>query len=475
MPQKGRVLIYTIDGCRYCATTKAKLEDLNIKYDEVNITKYPARLNEMITLTKQHTVPQIFFNDLHIGGNRELFELSEDDLNALLDEIMNELPSDEAPQPINESDVLQNANNQEESLKDEDFVELISDIDTNLSKSNRKKLLMTFDFTLTGIEFVDYLVKEKQFEQAKAISIGSSFVDKKILNSVYPTTGIKFKYDDVLYQFLEHRDSVALNTGLPAYKKIENAENLALMVRSSILHLFDLFLSKDGLKVDYDGIKASDKFTEFQFLASHLQRIDVENLSREQKIAFFINIYNVMVIEGNIVLGTPSSKLQRINFFSNTKYNIGGLEYSLQDIENGILRANRKGVLQLTVPFGSNDPRLKVSLTEHEPLVHFALVCGAKSCPAVRVYSSQNVMEELQIATSGFLESDDNFSVIGEHVKLNAIFKWYSVDFGNTDLDLLKFIVKYLPESKKKRDLEKMIKKNLCSISYFNYNWDTNK
>ena len=39
-------------------------------------------------------------------------------------------------------------------------------------------------------------------------------------------------------------------------------------------------------------------------------------------------------------------------------------------------------------PFGSSDPRLKVALTEHEPLIHFALVCGAKSCPPIKTYSA---------------------------------------------------------------------------------------
>jgi hypothetical protein len=39
-------------------------------------------------------------------------------------------------------------------------------------------------------------------------------------------------------------------------------------------------------------------------------------------------------------------------------------------------------------PFGKNDPRLKVSLEQPEPLIHFALVCGAKSCPPIKTYSA---------------------------------------------------------------------------------------
>ena len=39
-------------------------------------------------------------------------------------------------------------------------------------------------------------------------------------------------------------------------------------------------------------------------------------------------------------------------------------------------------------PFGKSDPRIKIALEKGEPLIHFALVCGAKSCPPIKTYSS---------------------------------------------------------------------------------------
>ena len=74
-------------------------------------------------------------------------------------------------------------------------------------------------------------------------------------------------------------------------------------------------------------------------------------------------------------------------FFNTVRYIIGGYEYSLQDIENGVLRANRKGVGMLTKPFSKFDPRLSMALETHEPLIHFGLVCGAKSCPPIKTYT----------------------------------------------------------------------------------------
>lgn len=47
-------------------------------------------------------------------------------------------------------------------------------------------------------------------------------------------------------------------------------------------------------------------------------------------------------------------------------------------------------------PFGSGDVRLKVALELHEPLIHFALVCGAKSCPPIKTYSANGIADQVR-------------------------------------------------------------------------------
>ena len=59
-----------------------------------------------------------------------------------------------------------------------------------------------------------------------------------------------------------------------------------------------------------------------------------------------------------------------------------------------MLRGNRKGVGQLRNPFGKGDPRLSSALNRCEPKIHFALVCGAKSCPAIKTYSVQVSLQQ---------------------------------------------------------------------------------
>ena len=63
--------------------------------------------------------------------------------------------------------------------------------------------------------------------------------------------------------------------------------------------------------------------------------------------------------------------------------------FSLNDIENGVLRSNRKPIGSFRKPFSKSDPRLSIALESPESRVHFALVCGAKSCPPIKTYSSK--------------------------------------------------------------------------------------
>jgi hypothetical protein len=74
--------------------------------------------------------------------------------------------------------------------------------------------------------------------------------------------------------------------------------------------------------------------------------------------------------------------------------------YSLHDIESGILRANRKAVASFFRPFSKHDPRLAFALPEPEPMIHFALVCGAKSCPPIKTYTAQVSVVELMLQSS---------------------------------------------------------------------------
>lgn len=63
--------------------------------------------------------------------------------------------------------------------------------------------------------------------------------------------------------------------------------------------------------VDYKGMSVNPAFERYSELAVQLQRVELLSLSREETLAFFINIYNALVIHGCLRLGAPTNVWQR--------------------------------------------------------------------------------------------------------------------------------------------------------------------
>jgi hypothetical protein len=104
-------------------------------------------------------------------------------------------------------------------------------------------------------------------------------------------------------------------------------------------------------------------------------------------------------------------------------------------------------------------------------------VCGAKSCPPVRVFSASNVEEALQLATEGFVNEEvvvqpSKETGSGKKVQLSMLFKWYAKDFGSTQTEILQWIANYHFD----RDFHEMLSKDGASVKmrYATYDWNPN-
>ncbi|XP_037542059.1 uncharacterized protein zgc:152951 [Nematolebias whitei] len=364
----GQVTIYSIQGCPHCVQAKATLRSLSVPLRVVNVDSQSELKMKLKELTGRSTVPQIFFNSVHVGGNDDLLKLSPEELQRLVT-----------------------------------------------------------------------LVKEEPFSM----------------------------------------DALPLpdkNPSVDTSRAIDRATEPSLLLREMILKLFSEHLSADGKSVDYTGMSVNPAFEHYCELAIQLQRVELLSLSREEKLAFFINIYNALVIHGYLRLGAPTNMWQRYRFFNYVSYFIGGEVFTLQDIENGVLRGNRKGVAQLRRPFSNTDPRLQVALPDAEPLVHFALNCGAKGCPPIKAYAPEDIDNQLRRAAEAFLEKDDGCVVdsgTGE-VRLSQIFKWYKADFGGTDEKMLKWVLDHMEDSPKKSSLQGVLSAGKTKVSFLPYDWSSN-
>jgi len=234
-------------------------------------------------------------------------------------------------------------------------------------------------------------------------------------------------------------------------------------------------------------------------------------------------------------VGVPAGALARATYFKRVGVRFRDGFYSLDDIEHGLLRGNAetnslgglivsslyRGLLggqsarSRQIPPG--DPRAahvvrwgppeasaetrKLGIRdsarisrddENDPRVHFALNCGARSCPPVSYYAGETLDRDLGLAATGFCEDDANVSARVSRasngatvflVKVSALFRWYRGDFGANDREVIERVEAWCPPgSAKQRVLREALDRPsrnnssrnnspLLRLAYAPYDW----
>ena len=75
----AKVEIYTSPLCGFCARAKSLFEQKGVKYEEIDISESMKQKELMVERSNgAQTVPQIFINDVHVGGCDDLHRLEEE-------------------------------------------------------------------------------------------------------------------------------------------------------------------------------------------------------------------------------------------------------------------------------------------------------------------------------------------------------------------------------------------------------------
>jgi Protein of unknown function, DUF547 len=204
---------------------------------------------------------------------------------------------------------------------------------------------------------------------------------------------------------------------------------------------YDAFLKKyvsASGNVSYKKIKKSDvESVVKEFQAATPQK----NWSKNEQLAYWLNAYNLFTIS-LIVNNYPVKKITDLDNskpWDVKRIDLGGQKYSLNDIENVIIRPTFK------------DAR-----------IHFAINCAAKSCPPLlnTAFTANNVQTLLEQRTKAFITSKSNL-LTEKNIKISKIFDWYKADFS----DLTGFLNKY-STAKIAKD---------AKVEYNDYDWNLNE
>ena len=204
-------------------------------------------------------------------------------------------------------------------------------------------------------------------------------------------------------------------------------------------------------QVNYTKLKANPE--KFEAYLDLLAFANPEELSYNERLTFWVNAYNALVIKG-VVNHYPITSVRKVKlfngFFSRLKFQVAGKMYTLDEIEHGTIREEFV------------DPR-----------VHFVLVCASKSCPPLwnRAYTAETIEERLETATFNFVRNPEQVRIdrAKRRVYVSKIFKWYEGDFKEGYDGTVDFLSDYLPPE----DAE-FLESTEVKLRYLDYDWTLN-
>ena len=108
-----------------------------------------------------------------------------------------------------------------------------------------------------------------------------------------------------------------------------------------------------------------------------------------------------------------------------------------------------------------------------DPRIHFALVCGSRSCAPIDFYDPPEIYNQLEKAAKSFINSSE-VVFFPEEGKLlvSEIFHWYEEDFGGKS-GVIDFIYDYLADNSS-RDFLKQSGQHI-RLEYIYYDWNLNR
>ena len=249
-------------------------------------------------------------------------------------------------------------------------------------------------------------------------------------------------------------DDSMKNTQVPtAPQSVNKSVGLDNSLYDSVL---EKYVDEEGM-VDYAGLQsAPEKLDQYLTL---LNQTDPASLNQDDRLAFWLNVYNAYTLK-LIINNYPISGIRQAAngpFIPklNTPWevdlvNVNGKVMDLDHVEHKIIRKE------------FDDAR-----------VHFALVCAALSCPKLRRESYRGDILDQQLQDQGidFLNSPNKNRIEkeGRQIRISKIFKWFKGDFEKEGQSLQQFLADFY-----EGEIATALSQNKLKVKYTKYDWALN-
>ncbi len=189
---------------------------------------------------------------------------------------------------------------------------------------------------------------------------------------------------------------------------------------------------------------------QFDALVDQIANADTAAMTRQEKLVFYINAYNVLAAKGIIDGKSPSSLLGRYGYFKRDKYLVAGQSITLYDLEHDLI------------------------LPLEEPRIHFAIVCASASCPILQseAYTLERLDAQLEAAAIGFINDPERntYDVANKKMAVSSIFKWFKDDFNKAAGSLQAYLAPYVQDP----EVAAVLRDGGFKTKYQKYDWSLN-
>lgn len=234
--------------------------------------------------------------------------------------------------------------------------------------------------------------------------------------------------DDIIKNFLlaQNENKEVIN--------IEITDKKDTIKKISINKMNDNTVQNKLLQFSQDFIYAAKTNTNVENYILKLKTYNYDTLianlkTDDERKTFWINLYNAYT--NTALHKNPDQYKNRSTFFKTKNIVVAGKVFSLDKIEHDILRRSKikwsLGYLNKWFP-KKVDRQLRVKKLDYR--IHFALNCGAKSCPPIAFYAASTINKQLDIATKTFLTSEVQYNKENNTVTMPILLSWFRRDFG---------------------------------------------
>ena len=213
--------------------------------------------------------------------------------------------------------------------------------------------------------------------------------------------------------------------------------------------LLDAYVTEDG-GVRYEALRSNaEHVAELDHLVEQIGAADVGSASRDERLAFYINAYNILTMHTVLARWPINSVMQPPGFFDQVTHRIAGEERTLNGFEGEVIRGQE-----------FSDPR-----------IHFAVNCASAGCPPLsrQAFTAENLESRLSALADSFVRATSRIDREGGRVQVTQLFEWYADDFGGAD-GVRTFVADHL-----EGEDAVFVRETSTAVTHFDYDWALNR